>query len=212
MQTCNFGDTYSQGSLFFILTWHFLSSPRKTEKPITGLFLLFNHTKSNCRHASETSTHCHCWIPQFKLLKICQSWPPSPGQRNPPSGTAQNFVILEYLVDPWQSRQSSHKNFDPQAVTATESLHAKLLKSLLSRSSCGSSTASSKQSQPNPRHYTRVIWNFQTRKWNSIRFSTPCQWIPSVQMHKNFTFYWLSCRSQTILSEQSLPNFLQDSP
>ena len=109
MQTCNFGDTYSQGSLFFILICHFLSSPRKTEKPITGLFLLFNHTKSNCRHASETSTHCHCWIPQFKLLKICQSWPPSPGQRNPPSGTAQNFVILEYLVDPWQSRQSSHK-------------------------------------------------------------------------------------------------------
>ena len=69
MQTCNFGDTYSQGSLFFILICHFLSSPRKTEKPITGLFLLFNHTKSNCRHASETSTHCHCWIPHFKLLK-----------------------------------------------------------------------------------------------------------------------------------------------
>ena len=109
MQTCNFGDTYSQGSLFFILICHFLSSPRKTEKPITGLFLLFNHTKSNCRYASESSTHCHCWIPQIKLLKIWQSWPPSPGQRNPPSGTAQNFVFLDYLVDPWPSRQSSHK-------------------------------------------------------------------------------------------------------
>ena len=109
MQTCNFGDTYSQGSLFFILLCHFLSSPRKTKKPITGLFLLFNHTKPNCRNASESSTHCHCWIPQIKLLKIWQSRPPSPGQRKPPSVTAQNFVFLDCLVDPWLSCQSSHK-------------------------------------------------------------------------------------------------------